>query len=180
MVTLEDLKAWIGLPLTDEYDELLERLETEAVSYFEGRSGRHLGAPTTITEYHSGGAGGRQTMFAANAIASVVSIESRSSLAGDWVLADPADFEVIDRRIISKLGDLPTGTSNLRVIYKAGYKAGDEPGWLTRAVKGLVEHWFRSRVTATGGLSPSPEQEGLAVPEPVENAVRLLRTLPGA
>lgn len=179
MVSLEDLKDWIGLSNTDEYDALLLTLETEAVSYLEGRSGRHLGKTTSITEYHSGGVGGRQTLFAGNPVASLVSIETRSTLAGDWTFASLDDFDVVDRRVISKLGYLPVGTTNIRMVYKAGYKAGDEPGWLTRGVKGLVELWFRNRVTATGGLSPSPEQEALPVPEPVETAIRLLRGLPG-
>ena len=179
MVPVEDLKDWIGLAKTDEYDDLLERLELEAVSYFEGRSGRHLGKTSSLIEYHSGGPGGRQTLFAANPIASVVSIESRSSLAGEWATADLDDFDVVDRRVISRFGYLPAGTSNVRLTYKAGYKAGDEPGWLTRGVKGLVEQWFRNRVTATGGISPGPDQEALPVPEPVETAIRLLRGLPG-
>jgi len=120
MVPLEDLKAWIGLKSSDEYDELLERLETEAVSYLEGRSDRHLGKPTTIVEYHSGGVGGRRHLFASNTINSVTSIESSTTLSGGWELADLDDFQVMDRRVMSKAGYLPVGTSNIRLTYKAG------------------------------------------------------------
>ena len=169
MVPVEDLKAWIGLASTDEYDELLERLDAQAVSYLEGRSGRKIDGVASIVEYHSGGLGGRIAMIA----------QSRTSLAGDWQTANVTDFEVIDRRILSKLGTLSIGTSNYRITYRAGYKSGTEPGWLVRAVTGLVELWFRNRVQATGGISPSLDQESLPIPEPVETAIRNLRGLPG-
>jgi len=179
MVPIEDLKAWIGLASTDEYDELLERLDAQAVSYLEGRSGRKIGGVASIVEYHSGGNGGRVAMIAQSPIATLQSVESRTSLAGDWETADVADFEVIDRRVLSRLGTLSIGTSNYRITYRAGYKAGTEPGWLVRAVTGLVELWFRNRVQATGGISPSLEQEALPIPEPVETAIRNLRGIPG-
>jgi hypothetical protein len=183
VIELDELKLQLGLSTTSEYDELLELLEPDAISFISERSGAYIGEPESTLEYRDGG-NGVSMILASDPILELESIETRSgvSLTGGsvaWATEDLADYLVVDRRIESLVGVFPPGQSNVRITYKRGYAIGSEPGFVRQAVKELVEQWFRDRVTATGGIAPRPESELVSVPRTVELAIQKLNRFHG-
>ncbi len=152
LVTLTEQKQYSDVADTDS-DAILAALINSCSEWIAGLVGRDL-VQTTHTEYYHGD-GSDMLILSKRPVVSITSIHIDS--AREWAAATliastnyQLDKQAGMVRAWSLLGNWVCGTSNIRVIYVAGYTAGPEgtmPKDLKLAVMRLVDHQWRDGFT---------------------------------
>lgn len=147
MLSLSDIKDWLGIPsATTTYDTILTNLETRAVAFLENQTDRYFGAPLEFTEILDGN--DRDELWLREEPNVIRSVAYRDSLNNAWIEYDvQADYEQDGRRLLRLDDTWPRGRRNLKVVYVAGYSAGNEPDDIKQALFDLIALKFRGRGT---------------------------------
>lgn len=150
MITLSDLKAWLGDPAEPGVDALLTALEERAVEIVQGETDWYFGPEITHT-VHLTGEGFTKLYLRARPTA-ITSVESRANTEDPWVaITEAGGWELQLPRpdwmgavLLRKNGVWTAGTQ-YRVVYEFGYAAGDEPGDIRQAVIDIVDMLYHDR-----------------------------------
>lgn len=138
MIAMEDLQEYLGVQdCTSSEEWMLELLEEAAVAFVEGETGQYFGPVISFTQVVDGS--GQEVLWLDYLPTTFTSISYRTAAdLSAWTAYDSTDYEQ-DGRKLFRLGAVwPRGRRNLRVIYDAGYAAGEEPSEVRQAVLSLV------------------------------------------
>ena len=149
MITLEFLQEYLGVTAcTDVERWMLEHLEESAVAWVEGQTGHYFGPVDTFTQVVNGS--GREILWLDYIPETFTSIAYRTAAnLSDWTIWDAAYYEQDGRKLHRLAAVWPRGVRNIRLIYDAGYAAGEEPTEIRQAVLSLVSAAWKKK-----GLGP--------------------------
>lgn len=169
MLSLDEIKARLNIQ-DEDHNDLLVRLEADAVAFFSSETGRYFGPTEDVYEIYSG-APTSHIWLTDTPVGATVTMYYRGVGTLDWVLMPLTAYELYGRRVtfypdmFFATGDLtsrsnvstgwPEGVNNLRAAYTRGYEidaqgvATGVPVDVTQAIVALVEILYIQRVTAT-------------------------------
>lgn len=144
IVELSDLKSYLNLEDSSDYDSILIGLEQAASDYVHDVTDRWFGESKTFEKVKNGT--GTRKMWISDPADPLTSVEHRESPDQDWDTVDADDYEV-DGRLLYRtdLERWVKGVRNYRITYDHGYALGGAPQNIQLAVKLLVAHRFRNR-----------------------------------
>jgi hypothetical protein len=149
VISLDDLKAWLGEPSDPGIDALLTALEARAVEIIERETGRYFRTETPLTEVMRGD--GSDKLWLSERPATITSVEERSRPGDSWTaIASGYEIETETKlptpSTLRRTGSLVWKRGyDYRVIYPFGYTAGAEPGDIRQAVIDVVDMLYHDR-----------------------------------
>lgn len=150
MISLADLKAYLGGSFSTDDDAILTDLEERAVALVERATGRFFGASGSKTYTLEGS--GDTSVWVGDAITAVASVSIRDTVGEDWTaLTADDDYEwhkaethTASRFVRCNGLTWPDGVALVRVIATRGYAADGEPPLIRGLVKDLVNWQYRA------------------------------------
>lgn len=161
LVTVSDLKDWLGQAWTDADDDVIEAAEARAVSWWERETFRRLRTGTISPLLRGKGGGGPILLPSAitatdsAGLPRLTSLETRGGIGGDWSEVDLDDVEIVavpdltTHELWLTSSAWPIGPNTIRPTYLTGYQAEGEPQTPGDLELGICEtvaaHFFGSR-----------------------------------
>ena len=143
MISLADLKAYLGGSFTTAEDAILTDLEERAVALVERATGRYFGASGSHTYTLEGP--GDTSIWVNDTLTAVTSVSIRDTVGEDWTLLDAEDYEQYGSEFLRASGlAWPDGRALVQIIATRGYATDAEPGPIRQLVLDLVNWQFRA------------------------------------
>jgi len=155
MIEVGLLKHWLKIE-GSRYDDILSRIEAEAVDLVSREVGHYFGPPRAAVEILDGR--GVSLFLRETPVGGQVVISTRVSIGAPWVVEPTENYELDGRHVIHVSG-WPIGRRNIRAEYNEGYAPGSEPPEIVRLVREIVESAWKFR--GTGG-AVSQNVEGIS------------------
>lgn len=149
MISLADLKAYLGGSFSTDDDAILTDLEERAVALVERATGRFFGASGSKTYTLEGS--GDTSVWVGDAITAVASVSIRDQVGEDWTALTSDDYEWVLASAHSPSEFLradglswPDGRALVKIVATRGYAGDDEPGPIRQLVMDLVNWQYRA------------------------------------
>jgi len=143
VISLADLKAYLGGSFTTAEDAILTDLEERAVALVERATGRYFGASGSHTYTLEGP--GDTSIWVNDTLTAVTSVSIRDTVGEDWTLLDAEDYEQYGSEFLRASGlAWPDGRALVQIIATRGYATDAEPGPIRQLVLDLVNWQFRA------------------------------------
>ena len=143
MISLADLKAYLGGSFTTAEDAILTDLEERAVALVERATGRYFGASGSHTYTLEGP--GDTSIWVNDTLTAVTSVSIRDTVGEDWTLLDAEDYEQYGSEFLRASGlAWPDGRALVQIIATRGYATNAEPADIRGLVKDMVNWQFRA------------------------------------
>ena len=137
MISLADLKAYLGGSFTAADEEVLTDLESRAVALVERATGRYFGASESHTYTLEGPGDG--SVWVNDTLSAVTSVSVRGAVGEDWTLLDTDDYERYGSEFLRADGlAWPDGRALVQIVATRGYATDAEPGPIRQLVMDLV------------------------------------------
>jgi hypothetical protein len=143
VISLADLKAYLGGSFTTAEEAILTDLEERAVALVERATGRYFGASGSHTYTLEGS--GDTSIWVNDTLTAVTSVSIRDTVGEDWTLLDAEDYEQYGSEFLRASGlAWPDGRALVQIIATRGYATDAEPGLIRQLVLDLVNWQFRA------------------------------------
>jgi len=143
VISLADLKAYLGGSFTTAEEAILTDLEERAVALVERATGRYFGASGSHTYTLEGP--GDTSIWVNDTLTAVTSVSIRDTVGEDWTLLDAEDYEQYGSEFLRASGlAWPDGRALVQIIATRGYATDAEPGPIRQLVLDLVNWQFRA------------------------------------
>lgn len=142
MISLADLKAYLGGSFTTAEEGLLTDLEAWAVALVERATGRYFGASGSNTYTLEGPGDG--SVRVNDTLSAVTSVSVRDAVGDDWTALDSTDYERYGSEFLRADGlAWPEGRALVKIVATRGYATDAEPEPIRQLVKDLVAWQYR-------------------------------------
>lgn len=142
MISLADLKAYLGGTFTTAEEGVLTDLEERAVALVERATGRYFGASGSHTYTLEGT--GDTSIWVNDTLSAVTSVSIRDTVGEDWTALDSEDYEQYGSEFLRAAGlAWPDGRALVQIVATRGYATDAEPGPIRQLVLDLVAWQYR-------------------------------------
>lgn len=143
MISLADLKAYLGGTFTSADEAVLTDLEERAVALVERATGRYFGASGSNTYTLEGT--GNPAIWVNDTLSAVTSVSVRDAVGEDWTVLDAEDYERYGSEFLRADGlAWPDGRALVQIVATRGYATDAEPGPIRQLVLDLVNWQYRA------------------------------------
>ena len=143
MISLADLKAYLGGTFTTADEAILTDLEERAVALVERATGRYFGASGSHTYTLEGS--GDTSVWVNDTLSAVTSVSTRDAVGEDWTALESDDYEQYGSEFLRASGlAWPDGRALVQIVATRGYATDAEPGPIRQLVLDLVNWQFRA------------------------------------
>jgi hypothetical protein len=143
VISLADLKAYLGGTFTTADEAILTDLEERAVALVERATGRYFGASGSHTYTLEGS--GDTSVWVNDTLSAVTSVSTRDAVGEDWTALESDDYEQYGSEFLRASGlAWPDGRALVQIVATRGYATDAEPGPIRQLVLDLVNWQFRA------------------------------------
>lgn len=143
MISLADLKAYLGGSFTTADEAILTDLEERAVALVERATGRYFGASESHTYTLEGPGDG--SVWVNDTLSAVTSVSVRDAVGEDWTALETDEYERYGSEFLRADGlAWPDGRALVQIVATRGYATDAEPGPIRQLVLDLVNWQYRA------------------------------------
>ena len=143
MISVADLKAYLGGSFTVAEEAILTDLEERAVALVERATGRYFGASGSHTYTLEGT--GDTSIWVNDTLSAVTSVSIRGEVGEDWTALESTDYEQYGSEFMRANGlKWPDGRALVKIVATRGYATDAEPGPIRQLVLDLVNWQYRA------------------------------------